>query len=283
MNALKAWLAQQGLAVDEAAAVAALVAAALVVLISVLAHQVAKRVLVRIVKAAAGRTKTTWDDAFVEAQLFSRLSHLVPALIVQVAAPIILADYPRIVATVAAGTSVYMALVGMTVFDAFLRGGERIYEGFPISRRFSVRMIVQIVRVAVYFVGGIAVLAILLGKSPLVFFSGLGAFTAVPLADLQGHHPGLRRRDPADRQQHGAPGRLDRDAQSQRGRHRARRFAHDRQGAELGQDHHDGPDVCAGGRAVQELARHGRLGRAPHQTGGAPRRHEHPVLRRGDA
>ena len=181
MNALKAWLAQQGLAVDEAAAVAALGAAALVVLISVLAHQVTKRVLVRLVKAAAGRTKTTWDDAFVEAQLFSRLSHLVPALIVQVAAPIILADYPRIVATVAAGTSVYMALVGMTVFDAFLRGGERIYEGLAISARFSVRTIVQIVRVAVYFVGGIAVLAILLGKSPLVFFSGLGAFTAVLL------------------------------------------------------------------------------------------------------
>jgi miniconductance mechanosensitive channel len=94
---------------------------------------------------------------------------------------VVLADFPRAASAVLTGTSVYMALVGMTVFDAFLNGGHRIYQGFAISRRFPIRTIVQIVRVAVYFVVGIAVLAILLGKSPLVFFSGLGAFTAVLL------------------------------------------------------------------------------------------------------
>ena len=181
MNALKSWLAEQGLADGDATVAAALVAVALVGLFSVLAYLVTKRILLRLVKVATRRTKTTWDDAFVEARLFSRLSHLVPALIVHVAAPVILADYPRAAGAVLTGTSVYMALVGMTVFDAFLNGGQRIYQGFAISRRFPIRTIVQIVRVAVYFVVGVTVLAILLGKSPVVFFSGLGAFTAVLL------------------------------------------------------------------------------------------------------
>ncbi|MGI9625561.1 MAG: mechanosensitive ion channel family protein, partial [Longimicrobiales bacterium] len=181
MNILKSWLGAQGLADNHAAIAAAAVAFAVVVLLSLLAYLVANRILLRLVKAAASRTKTTWDDAFVDAHLFSRFAHLVPALILYSAAPIVLADYPRISAFVVTGTFVYLALVGMTVFDALLNAGERIYGDFEISRRFEIRTIIQVIRLAVYLVVGIAVLAILLGKSPLVFFSGLGAFTAVLL------------------------------------------------------------------------------------------------------
>jgi miniconductance mechanosensitive channel len=181
MNALKAWFLELGLADGQANVTAALAAVALLFLLSFMAYVVSKRILLRLVGVATRRTKTTWDDAFVEARLFSRLAHLVPALILQAAAPVALVNYPTAVTAVITATSVYLALVGLTVFDAFLRGSERIYQGFSLSRRFPIRTIIQIIRVAVYFVVGVAILAILLGKSPLVFFSGLGAFTAVLL------------------------------------------------------------------------------------------------------
>ncbi len=181
MTGLKAWLLEQGLAQGQTNAAAALLASGLLLLFSTLAYLVAKRVLLRLVSATARRTTTTWDDAFVEAKLFSRFAHLVPALIIQAAAPVALADYPGVASAVVTGTAVYLALVGLTVFDAFLTGAERVYQSFSVSDRFPIRTIVQIVRVGVYFVVGVAVLAILLGKSPLVFFSGLGAFTAVLL------------------------------------------------------------------------------------------------------
>jgi len=181
VNALKSWLLAQGLGEAQAAPLTAVVAFVLLLALSALAYVVAKRILLRLVGVAAKRTKTTWDDAFVEARLFRRLSHLVPALIIQAAAPVVLSDYPAAVSAAVTATSVYLALVGLTVFDAFLRGSERIYQEFAVSERFPVRTIIQIIRVAVYFVVGVAVLAILMGKSPLVFFSGLGAFTAVLL------------------------------------------------------------------------------------------------------
>ena len=181
MDVLTSWLVDWGMAADNARVVGTLVAFALVLLGSALAYVVAKRILLRLVRAAARRTKTTWDDVFVEERLFSRLAHLVPAIVIQTTAPTVLADFASASALVRTATSVYMALVGMTVFDAFLSAAERIYQTSSMSERFSIRTIVQIVRVAVYFVIGVAVLAILLGKSPLVFFSGLGAFTAVLL------------------------------------------------------------------------------------------------------
>ena len=181
MNALKLWLAGLGLGEAGAEALATLMVAALVTLAGVLAHVIARRILLRLVRAAARRTTTTWDDTFVEVGLFSRLSHMVPALIFYLATPVVLAAYPPVAAVAMATASVYMALVGLTVFDALLNGGERIYESFVVSRRFEIRTIVQSIKVVVYLIGGVTVLAVLLGKSPVVFFSGLGAFTAVLL------------------------------------------------------------------------------------------------------
>ncbi len=181
MDALTSWLVERGLPAGNAQVVGALVALVGVVLVSVLFYVVAKRILLRLVRAATRRTRTTWDDVFVEERLFSRLAHLVPAVVIRAAAPSVLGGFPSAAALVETGTSVYMALVGMTVFDAFLNAGERIYQTFAMAERFPIRTIVQIIRVGVYFVIGVAVLAILLGKSPLVFFSGLGAFTAVLL------------------------------------------------------------------------------------------------------
>ena len=155
---------------------------ALVVLVGVVAHAIASRILLRLVRAAARRTKTTWDDILVEVRLFSRLSHFGAGshhLRVNTGSAEGLPVCRRESAMAVA--SVYLALVGLTVFDALLNGGERIYQSFAVSRRFEIRTIVQIIRVIVYFVGGVTVFAVLLGKSPVVFFSGLGAFTAVLL------------------------------------------------------------------------------------------------------
>jgi miniconductance mechanosensitive channel len=181
MNALKLWLAGLGLGEPGAEALATLMVAVLVALVGVLAHALTRRTLLRLVRAAARRTTTTWDDIFVEVRLFSRLSQMVPALIFYVATPVVLAAYPSVAAVSLAAASVYVAFVGLTVFDALLNGGERIYQSFAISKRFEIRTVVQITKVVVYFVVGIAILATLLGKSPVVFFSGLGAFTAVLL------------------------------------------------------------------------------------------------------
>tara|TARA_B100001123_G_scaffold446122_1_gene599548 strand:+ start:1244 stop:2485 length:1242 start_codon:yes stop_codon:yes gene_type:complete len=181
MNVLKSWLASLGLAEPGAEALATLIVAALVALVGVVAHVITRRILLRLVRAAARRTTTTWDDIFVEVRLFYRLSQMVPAVIFYVATPVVLAAYPSVAAAALAAASVYMAFVGLTVFDALLNGGERIYQGFAISKRFEIRTVVQITKVVVYFIGGVAILATLLGKSPVVFFSGLGAFTAVLL------------------------------------------------------------------------------------------------------
>jgi miniconductance mechanosensitive channel len=166
----------------EYAAVAGMLLAALVLLIVAgTAHFIAKHIIVRLVRTAARRTRTKWDDALVEAKVFSRIAHMVPALIVRATAPLVLSDYPEFASLVITGTFIYMVLAGIIVISAILDAGLEIYGTFELSRRVPLRVFVQVLKVIVFSLGGISVLAILLGKSPLVMVSGLGAFTAVLL------------------------------------------------------------------------------------------------------
>jgi len=180
METVKSWLSDVGLGA-QAGIVVALAATVVVLTLSAVAYYVTKQIVLRLVRSWAKRSRTTWDDALVDAKLFSRLSQLVPAMILNATAGWAYQDFPTVAAMVRTAVFVYMALVGMTVIDAALNAFLVIYGSFRIASRIEIKPILQVVKIVVFFSGGVAILAILLGKSPLVFFSGLGAFTAVLL------------------------------------------------------------------------------------------------------
>ncbi len=180
METVKSWLSESGLGA-RADIVVALAASVVVLSLSALAYLIAKRIVLRLVRRWAKRSRTTWDDALVDAKVFSRLSHLVPAMILHATAAWAFQDFPTVAGAVRTAVFLYIALVGMTLVDAALNALLVIYGSFRIATRIEIKPIVQVVKILVFFSGGVAILALLFGKSPLVFFSGLGAFTAVLL------------------------------------------------------------------------------------------------------
>jgi miniconductance mechanosensitive channel len=179
MNVLKAWLTRTGLNETQSALAASVVAAIVLVIACVILDFVVKNVLLRIVRTMARRSKTTWDDALDESGLFTRLAHLAPAILLRSAGPVVFADYPAMVDLVRIGTDVWMIVIALVSIDALLTAFRTVWQGFEISKRIQINTVVQLAKVLVYFVGGVAILAIVVGKSPVVFFSGLGAFSAV--------------------------------------------------------------------------------------------------------
>jgi miniconductance mechanosensitive channel len=180
METVKSWLSEFGLGAQADIAVM-LTATVAVLALCAVAYFITKQIVLRLVRTGAKRSRTTWDDALVDAKVFSRLSHLVPAMVLYLSVDWAYQDFPAVAVAVRTGAFVYMALVGMTVIDALLNAFLVIYGSFRVASRIEIKPIVQVVKIVVFFSGGVAILAILLGKSPLVFFSGLGAFTAVLL------------------------------------------------------------------------------------------------------
>ena len=66
---------------------ARLIALAVVVVLSVVANFIAKRLILRGVKALIKRSKYKWDDVLIQNNVLGRLSHIAPALVIYIMAP----------------------------------------------------------------------------------------------------------------------------------------------------------------------------------------------------
>ena len=72
-----------------------------------------------------------------------------------------------------------MLFVAVLTIEAFLSSVVDIYHSYDTSRKFPVRIIVQVAKILLYAVIGIIILSTVIGKSPAFFIGGLGAMAAV--------------------------------------------------------------------------------------------------------
>ncbi|MEN8725583.1 MAG: mechanosensitive ion channel domain-containing protein, partial [Lentimonas sp.] len=67
------------------------------------------------------------------------------------------------------------------IIDGVLNFICAAWEGGPIGKRYPAKSFTQAAKLVINLIGMIFILSVVLGKSPLVFFSGLGAVTAILL------------------------------------------------------------------------------------------------------
>ena len=142
---------------------------------------IVKHVVIRVVRAFAKRSSTTWDDALVAHNVFGRLVHVVPALIVFVGTPLI-PDLPeggvQLIRNVAMG---YMVLMLTLALTAMLSAANTIYETTPVAKDRPLKGFVQLVQIVIWIFGGVLIVSAVLDRSPLLLLSGFGAMTAILL------------------------------------------------------------------------------------------------------
>src|SRR5690606_25642920 len=69
-------------------------------LLAWLANLVSKQVILRAISAIAARTQFKWDDIMLQSGVFTRLSHLAPALVINALVPDVLGETPDVLAGV---------------------------------------------------------------------------------------------------------------------------------------------------------------------------------------
>ena len=144
-------------------------------LVAVCSFLLARKVVLRLVTQAAGRTNTRWDDALVERGVVSQGSYLVPAVVFYFGLDFFSFD-TEILARIVRAWFVF-CLVIMT--SRLLGAGADIYEYYPISNRRPIKGYIQLANLIVFLIGAILALCTLLDISPWGIMSGLGAMTAL--------------------------------------------------------------------------------------------------------
>jgi len=181
VDEVQAWLSSHGLNEVGAELLASAFSLAALVLLSFVVNYLARRFLLSVVHYAIARTEAKWDDYFIERKFFRQLAHLVPAVVVYLAVPIVFSDSPTLVAILTHGIYIYIVVVSVLSIDAFLNAAHDIYMHFDVAREIPIKGIIQVLKIATYLIGGIFVISLVLNKSPFFLISGLGALTAVLL------------------------------------------------------------------------------------------------------
>ncbi|MCD6355114.1 MAG: mechanosensitive ion channel [Prolixibacteraceae bacterium] len=178
---------------------AAFISILLIIFVAWLAHFLTRQIILRIVSRIAKRTKITWDDILVKNKVFKGLAHLVPAFILYYTAdfsyPVLhqsLSEldpatiellsndyYFTLTAFLTKMAQIYFTIIIVFVTNSVLNSALEIYNTTAYAHHRPIKGYVQLVKIFVYFMAGIMIISVLLGKDPTVLLAGLGAMAAV--------------------------------------------------------------------------------------------------------
>ncbi|MFJ5717571.1 mechanosensitive ion channel family protein [Neobacillus sp. NPDC093127] len=146
-----------------------------IAIICIVAHFITRKVVIRVITHIVKNNKFTWDKMLLERRVFHKLSHFVPAIIIYFFAP----TFPSYQNLIEKCAIAYLIIMGLMVMNSVLNAVNDIYQTYEVSKIRPIKGYIQVVNIIVVTLGVILVIANLIGKSPLVFLSGIGALSAV--------------------------------------------------------------------------------------------------------
>jgi miniconductance mechanosensitive channel len=178
---LTEWLIDQGLG-PEFAAFLGLIGGGLGIFLLALAGNFAAKLFIRVVvHPIITRTSISWDDLLIEHNVIVRFSHIVPAAIINFYAPAVFPELPKVLSALQVIINTYLIVIALLIIDAALNFARALWDRSKAGQRYPAKSFIQAAKLVINLIGLIFILSALLGKSPLVFFSGLGAITAILL------------------------------------------------------------------------------------------------------
>ncbi|MHC5155324.1 MAG: mechanosensitive ion channel family protein [Planctomycetota bacterium] len=151
----------------------------IVLLLAWLGNFITKKFILRAVRRVVEKSRTQWDDALTQNHVFTLLSHLVPAIIIYIFTPLVFIGTLGGERFMRVASVIYIIVIGMLVFNAFLDSVVAIYRTYDFARRVPIRGFMQVVKIIAFIAGGIIILGMIVKRDPTNILAGFGAMTAV--------------------------------------------------------------------------------------------------------
>ncbi|MFZ0473512.1 MAG: hypothetical protein WAL94_12930, partial [Bacteroidales bacterium] len=172
-------LANMGLSAGTVSWLSTFVMVLLVVIIAWLSQIFARVVIMQVVTRVVKRSKSDYDDRFLETKMFQRLAWIVPGILVYYIASWLLQDSPGWLVFVHKLTAIYIVLLATGAVTAFIEGWHKVYLMRPIAGGKSIKPYIQVLKVIVVFVAVLVIVSIIFKTSLTSVVAGLGVATAV--------------------------------------------------------------------------------------------------------
>lgn len=173
------------LSADLATYIAFLVILTGVGVLTLVLNWVLKNYLFRIVHKFATRTSKKVWPLLEQHHVLDKLSHLAAAVFFSITIPVVsyqqLAFTNDFVDVLQSSAVVYALIIIMVTFGRLLDALHTASRDLTYLRNKPVRSYLQIVKITAWILTAICAISFLMGKSPMVFLTGLGAISAVTM------------------------------------------------------------------------------------------------------
>lgn len=151
----------------------------LIILLSALIHFLLHRVVITWVGSRARGDRRIWRKAFFERKLFSRVALMVQGIIIYVQAGLWLDQDSKLLLMIQPVVHIWILLYSLLSLFSLLDALLDIFQYKPSMINFPLRGIFQSIKLIASIFVALMVISTIIGKSPLILLSGLGAMTAV--------------------------------------------------------------------------------------------------------
>lgn len=121
------------------------------------------------------RSKYNWGEVLIKRKLIQRLFFLIPGIVIYFTAPVFKSASDSIQKL----ALTYISIVVIFVAGALLDSVNDYYSTLPVSNIRPIKGFIQVLKITVVAILTIVIVANLMGKSPILLLSGLGALAAV--------------------------------------------------------------------------------------------------------
>ncbi|MCH9620619.1 MAG: Miniconductance mechanosensitive channel YbdG [Chlamydiia bacterium] len=182
MNFISHLLTMWGIKTSFIPILSFIIAFSIIIAIAYFAHILFKIYLHRRINKLFEKKSLHWGKSIIEANLVRRLSHLVPALIIYTTVPLLNAPSLSIDVTIIRFIQAIMLLyilgAFVLVFNSVITIAEDVYKKQRGKKRKPIKSYVQVIRIIVYFFSAILAVSIIINRSPIALFTGLGVIAA---------------------------------------------------------------------------------------------------------
>ncbi|MGG6544596.1 UNVERIFIED_CONTAM: mechanosensitive ion channel family protein [Prevotella sp. 15_C9] len=149
------------------------------VFLTLLSGWLCRKLLVPFALRITKKTPSQWDDVLFDEKVLLTACSIVPAVVLWELLPMVFYQFPIVREMLTRLTAVYIVinstrLIVQTVNRISLLGGD---DGS--SKKQYIKSFVGVLRIIVIFIAVIIVIAVLINKSPMSLFAGLGATSAI--------------------------------------------------------------------------------------------------------
>ncbi|MDR2213683.1 MAG: mechanosensitive ion channel family protein [Pseudomonadales bacterium] len=155
--------------------------AAILVLLAFLLFIICRRVLLALLQRVTSKVSNIWVRSILHSRFLFRISWVLP-LLAMTAGVRAIAEFTQTPRTIVEKTLlILLTIVLVRSFSALFHATQQNYAQLEIARNRPIKGLLQILSLLVYLGAGIAIFSIIFDQSPWLFFSSLGAATAVIL------------------------------------------------------------------------------------------------------